>query len=88
MTDKNQPLIQYLAFAWELGYSIALPLVGSAFGGRWLDARFGTTPALLLIGITISIIISTVIIVRKTSRLLHDAEKNNQQKTPPHDQPP
>ena len=62
--------IRLTSFALELGFSIALPLVGLAFFGRFLDRWWGTSPWLLLIGIFISMIVSIVIIYRKTRDLL------------------
>ncbi|MDH3590495.1 MAG: AtpZ/AtpI family protein [Planctomycetota bacterium] len=33
-----------------LGFQLALPIVLGAFGGRWLDAKLGTTPWLVVVG--------------------------------------
>lgn len=54
-----------LNLAWELGYTIALPIVIFGFGGAWLDKKFGTSPAFLLAGIGLSVIISGVAVYRK-----------------------
>jgi F0F1-type ATP synthase assembly protein I len=59
-----------VSFAWELGYSIAIPLVLFAIGGRYLDKKLGTSPWLLLGGLFISIIISSFIVYRKTIKIL------------------
>lgn len=64
--DKNQGSWSAVSLAWELGYSIAVPLVVLALGGRFLDKKLGTTPWLLLIGILLSIIISSYIVYKKT----------------------
>jgi len=59
-----------LGFAWNLGYSIAVPLVLLALGGRLLDRKLGTSPWMLLAGIMISIIISTFVVYKKTVKIL------------------
>lgn len=54
-----------LNLAWELGYTIALPIVILGFGGAMLDKKLGTSPLFLLAGIALSIIISGVAVYRK-----------------------
>jgi F0F1-type ATP synthase assembly protein I len=39
------------ALAAEFGFSVVGGLVGGVLFGQFLDARFGTTPVLLLVGI-------------------------------------
>jgi hypothetical protein len=34
-----------------IGWYVALCLLGGAFGGIWLDSRFGTGPLFVLLGI-------------------------------------
>ncbi len=63
-----------LSLAWQLGYTIAIPLVILALTGRLLDKRFGTSPWLLLVGIFLSLIISTLAIYYKTIKILSEAE--------------
>ena len=59
-----------LALAWELGYTIAVPIVVLALAGRLLDRKFGTSPWLLLAGILVSIVISTVSVYLKTIKII------------------
>lgn len=59
-----------LSLAWELGYTIAVPLVILAFAGRWLDRRFDTSPWLLLSAIFVSIPISTIVIYMKVMKII------------------
>jgi ATP synthase protein I len=70
--DKSQrtALWQALNIAWELGYTIAIPLVILALVGRWADAHLHTHPWLFLVGIVLAIISSSIILVRKFSKLL------------------
>ncbi len=55
-----------LGLAWELGYTIAVPLVALALLGRFLDKKLGTAPWLLLLGILISIVVSSWAVYKKT----------------------
>ncbi|MDP1833583.1 MAG: AtpZ/AtpI family protein [Candidatus Moranbacteria bacterium] len=59
------------SFAWELGYSIAVPLAALAFAGRFLDKKLGTSPFLLLACILVSIAISAYIVYKKTTDIMN-----------------
>lgn len=72
--DKNT-LWKALALAWELGYTIAVPLVIFALGGRLLDQRLGTTPIFLLIGILLALIVSTLGVYKKTTSIIKNETK-------------
>ncbi len=65
-----------LGFAWELGYSIAIPLVLFAMGGRYLDKMWGTSPWILLLGIFISIIATTFVVYQKTVKIIKSESRN------------
>jgi len=72
-SDKGK---QFHAFgiALEMGYFIAVPLVGFAILGAWADAAFNTKPLVLLLSILLAIIISTVLVYRKTREMIEDSE--------------
>lgn len=57
-------------FAWELGFTIAIPIVALAFLGRLADKRFDTSPWLLLAGVTASVFISSFIVYRKVAKVI------------------
>jgi len=59
-----------LGLAWELGYTIALPLVLFALVGRFLDKKLGTSPFLLLAGILISIGVTSWLVYKKTREII------------------
>jgi F0F1-type ATP synthase assembly protein I len=63
---KNDNSFSALSFAWEMGYTIAVPIVVLALLGRFLDKKIGTTPWLLLFGILLSIVLSSYAIYKKT----------------------
>lgn len=74
MTDKdvkNDSSWSAVSLAWELGYSIAVPLVIFALIGRLLDKKLGTSPWLLLIGILIAIISSSYIVYKKAIDIMN-----------------
>lgn len=70
-----------LSLAWQLGYSIAIPLVALALLGRFLDKKFGTSPWLLLVGIFLSLIVSTFAVYFRTMKILKETDLENK-KTP------
>ena len=61
-----------LGFAWELGYSIVIPLVLFALGGRYLDKKLETSPWLLLGGLAISIVFTSIIVYHKVTKELRN----------------
>lgn len=72
-----RPLWQALNLAWELGYTIVIPLVLFALAGRYADKQFGTSPWLLLAGMALAIAVTTIALVRKFSKLIKDVNASN-----------
>lgn len=58
-----------LSLVFEIGYVIAIPAVAFSFGGRFLDLHFGTSPLFLLLGIFISLGISSYLVWGKIRKL-------------------
>jgi F0F1-type ATP synthase assembly protein I len=77
---NNQKISSALSLAWELGYTIAIPLVVFALIGRFLDKNLGTSPWLLLVGIILSIIISTFAIYYKAVKIIKETEQESKKK--------
>ncbi len=75
----KSPTWQAFSLAWELGYSIAVPLVLFALGGRWIDRTYGTTPWFLLGGMGLAITFTTILLIRKFSSLMRDVNKPTKQ---------
>ena len=75
--NNKQDSWSALSFAWELGYSIAIPLVVFTMGGRLLDKKLGTSPWLLLIGLFISIIVTFYIVYQKLMTIIKDQESSD-----------
>lgn len=67
---ENNKSWSAIKFAWELGYSIIVPLVVFALAGRFLDKKLETTPWFLLSGILISIIVTSFVVYKKTAEIL------------------
>lgn len=63
-----------MAFAWRLGYSISVPLVVLLVAGRLLDRRWGTHPWMLLIGLGLSFVITSVLLFRESLRVMREAQ--------------
>ena len=76
--DKGEAPMSRQFKAWslagQLGYMIAIPIVVFALLGRLADKYAGTSPWLLLLGILLSIFISTYLIYKKTAEVMKDIE--------------
>ena len=59
-----------IEFAWELGYSIAVPVVVFALTGRYLDKHFNTGHLLLFSGLALALITSFMMIAKKIRIIL------------------
>lgn len=54
--------------AFELGYTIAIPIVFLALLGRFADKRLDSSPWLLLTGIVVSLFATSFLVYRKVSK--------------------
>lgn len=68
--EETAKSFRAVPLAFELGFTIALPIVFLALAGRLLDKHLTTSPIFLLIGILTSIVITTVLVYKKMSKLL------------------
>ncbi len=68
----NEGVFYALSLAFELGFTIAIPAVGFALGGRLLDRKFDTGPIFLLLGILVAILLSSYFVYKKTTRIMQD----------------
>lgn len=73
--DKEVKVFSAVGFAWELGYTIAVPLVLAAFLGRWADGFFGTKPFLFLASILVAIVGTAYAVIRKTTAMMRSFEE-------------
>lgn len=73
-TNEQGRQFHALGIALEMGYLIAVPLVGMALLGAFLDTAFRTKPLILLLSILFAIVISSVLVYRKTKEMIADAE--------------
>ena len=62
------------SLAFEMGFIIALPLVAFALLGKYLDKRWGTN-YIVLIGILLAIVSSTVWLSKRIKSILEDLKK-------------
>jgi len=60
----------YVGFAGEIGYMIALPLVGGALLGKYIDTRLSTYPNVTLSLLFVGLILSVLGFVRTIQDLL------------------
>ncbi|MDD3486960.1 MAG: AtpZ/AtpI family protein [Candidatus Moranbacteria bacterium] len=66
MSKKSDRPFSALSLAWEMGYTIAVPIVVFALSGRYADKKLETSPWFLLGGILLSTLLSSWLIWKKT----------------------
>ncbi len=63
------PKRELISLVFEMGYTIAIPIVLFALGGRWLDRKLDSSPLFLLVGIFFAIITTGFWVYKKINRL-------------------
>ncbi|GEM_PF-1264466 len=63
-----------VSFALELGFLIAIPLLALALLGRFVDGALKSSPLFFLLAVILSIVISSIIVVKKVGVLIGEAE--------------
>ncbi|MDD5437896.1 MAG: AtpZ/AtpI family protein [Patescibacteria group bacterium] len=79
--DNGLSLAQAFNLAWQFGYTMAIPLVVLAIGGRLLDKYLNTSPLFILIGIFVSIIISSILVGMKAVKIIQGLSDKNEPDT-------
>lgn len=72
--NKNEKSWSAVSLAWELGFTIAIPVVILALLGRFLDKKLGTDPWLILAGVILSVLISSYLIYKKTAEIMDKSQ--------------
>lgn len=71
--DKEKSLFwQAMGLVFKFGYTIILPLIALALAGRFLDKKFDSSPLLLLTGIVLSIIVSSIVLLIKVKKVMEE----------------
>ena len=70
MKNNKTDKVSVFSLAFELGYIVAIPIVVLALAGRMIDKKLESSPWFLLLGIIISIVVSTYWIYKKTSAII------------------
>ncbi len=74
--SASSPMLSYVGFASDFGFSIALPLGGALIVGRYLDERFGFSPKATIVSLIVGFVISMTTFIR----VIRDVIKNSQRK--------
>ncbi len=61
---------ELIAFAYDVGFAIIMPLVIFVIIGHVLDDQFNTKPLFLISGILLSLITTAIAIYKKTKKFL------------------
>ena len=78
--QKRKAWWMALSYAGQLAYVIVIPLVIFALIGRFLDKKWGTDPWLLITGIIISVIISSIWAFSKATKIMSRALKEEKER--------
>lgn len=73
--SPKESAILGIGFAWDLGFTIAVPAILFGFAGGYADKYFGSSPLLLFAGIGLAFITSAIIIARKLRDILNRLPK-------------
>lgn len=66
---KSVSPLQSLGYVSELLFSIVIPTMFFAWGGRWLDRRFEITPFGTMVGLVIALVVVVIIVRKKAEEL-------------------
>lgn len=77
---KEQTPWSLLGFAWQLGYSLAIPIVFFVLAGRLLDKKFNTSPWLLMAGVILSLVFSTLTVYLKATKIMAETSEVKKEK--------
>ena len=69
---KNSAFWQAVGLAFKFGYTITIPLIALALAGRFLDKKFDSSPLLLLTGIVLSLIVSSIMLLVKVKKVMEE----------------
>ncbi len=83
---KNIPpytVMSLFGIVGQIGFMVTIPLIGFALLGRQADKVWQTSPLFFLVGVIGAIILSTILIYRKTSKLMNEASASQQKESTP-----
>lgn len=81
--QSTSTLFSTLRIAWGFGYTIVIPLVVLALLGRLIDKHWNTSPWGLIVGIIVSIVLSSIALVMKFSKLMAEINAESKNATKP-----
>ena len=55
---------------WDMGWIIAIPAVVFGFGGAYVDKHLGTSPAFILTGLGLALLLSFIGVKRQLKKIL------------------
>ena len=55
-----------LAVAFNIGIELVVAVLLGVFAGKWADAKFGTEPVLLLVGVFLGITVGLYLLIKRT----------------------
>ena len=68
--DPRESTVLGFGFAWDLGYTIAIPAVVFGIAGGYLDKYMHSSPFFLLSGLVLAFASSFIIVARKVKQIM------------------
>lgn len=70
-----KPLLLSLSISLQLGYLIALPMIGGALLGKYIDNKYQTNPTFLIVFIVLATILSGYLVIKRLKKIQAEMEK-------------
>lgn len=81
MKNSNDKInFNALRFAWDLGFTVAVPLVLLLLLGLYLDRKFSTAPLFVLASVIFSVVISSFSIYRIVMKVFKQMDGTKEDK--------
>jgi len=80
MNEKSKNLAEkykVVGLAFEMGYIIALPLIGFLFLGKYLDQKLNTDPYFKIAAIVLALTLTSIWLTRRFSEILKAMREDN-----------
>lgn len=72
MSDEKPPELRPYLLAINLAWQIALPLFVFVLVGRYIDGLTHTAPLFFFIGLLLSIIVSSLLLIRVVKKIMNN----------------
>ena len=76
--DKDSINFTAVDLAWDLGFTVIIPIIAFILLGRYLDEKFNTAPVFILIGIILGVFLSSYGAYRMTMKVINKSKRSEE----------